>query len=139
MYGLHRPSAELQTTPLLLLCRAARLCQQCSASRGPPKTARHNLQGNPAISISAQHYTPPPSLADRAFLHAQCSERGPWGIVWRQGAMADQNGGGRGVPLTGGAVYDEDLYGGANVTGYAAVAADLEEEELDEREQAVAR
>lgn len=51
--------------------------------------------------------------------------------------MSDTNG--RGVPLTGGAVYDKELYGGGDVTGYAAVAADLEEEELDEREAAVAR
>lgn len=47
--------------------------------------------------------------------------------------MADQNGQG-----VGKAVYDTELYGG-DVTGYNAVAADIEEEELDEREQAVAR
>jgi hypothetical protein len=46
----------------------------------------------------------------------------------------------KGVPLTGKAVYDEDLYGAGGVAGYAAVAADLEaEEEMDDREQAVAR
>jgi hypothetical protein len=45
----------------------------------------------------------------------------------------------RGVPLTGAAVYDKDLYG-ADVTGYTAVAADIDEEdEVDERERAVAR
>lgn len=44
-----------------------------------------------------------------------------------------------GVPL-GGAVYDKDLYGGADVTGYAALAAEVEEDEdMDEREAAVAR
>lgn len=46
----------------------------------------------------------------------------------------------KGVPLTGKAVYDEDLYGTAGATGYAAVAADPDaEEEMDDREQAVAR
>lgn len=47
----------------------------------------------------------------------------------------------KGVPLTGSAAYDEELYGGsAGVTGYAAVAQDIEEEEdVDERERAVAR
>ena len=51
--------------------------------------------------------------------------------------MSDQ----RGVPLTGKAVYDEELYGGGaeNITGFAAVAQDVDEEELDEREAAVAR
>lgn len=54
--------------------------------------------------------------------------------------MADQNGSG-GVPLTGKAVYDAELYGaGGPATGYAAVAADIDEdEEMDEREAAVAR
>lgn len=53
--------------------------------------------------------------------------------------MADQNGGARGVPLSGKAVFDEELYGG-DMTGYAAVAAEIDDaEELDEREAAVAR
>ncbi|KAL4443434.1 hypothetical protein ABPG75_011171 [Micractinium tetrahymenae] len=52
--------------------------------------------------------------------------------------MAEQNGGARGVPLSGKAVFDEELYGG-DMTGYAAVAADIDDaEELDEREAAVA-
>lgn len=52
--------------------------------------------------------------------------------------MADQNG--RGIPLTGKAVYDEELLGGSEpITGFAAVAQDVEEDELDEREAAVAR
>lgn len=40
----------------------------------------------------------------------------------------------------GSEVYDEDLYG-AQVTGYAAVVADIEEDEdeLDERERVVAK
>lgn len=53
--------------------------------------------------------------------------------------MADQRGAG-GVPLTGKAVFDEELYGGAEpITGFAAVAQDVDEEEVDEREAAVAR
>ncbi len=49
--------------------------------------------------------------------------------------MADQ-----GVPLTGKAVYDAELYGGSEpITGFAAVAQDVEEDEVDEREAAVAR
>ncbi len=53
--------------------------------------------------------------------------------------MADQNGGTRGVPLSGKAVFDEELYGG-DMTGYAAVAAEVDDtDELDEREAAVAR
>lgn len=56
-----------------------------------------------------------------------------------QPKMADQNGGARGVPLSGKAVFDEELYGG-DMTGYAAVAAEIDDaEELDEREAAVAR
>lgn len=52
--------------------------------------------------------------------------------------MADQNG--RGVPLTGKAVFDDELYGGSEpITGFAAVAQDVEEDEVDEREAAVAR
>ncbi|KAI7844119.1 hypothetical protein COHA_002257 [Chlorella ohadii] len=48
--------------------------------------------------------------------------------------MADQ-----GVPLTGKAVYDAELYGGSEpITGFAAVAQDVEEDEVDEREAAVA-
>jgi hypothetical protein len=44
----------------------------------------------------------------------------------------------KGIPLT--EAYDDELYGqGTGVTGYAAVAQDFEEDEQDEREQAVAR
>lgn len=51
--------------------------------------------------------------------------------------MADRGG----VPLAGRAAGDDDeLLGGSGpVSGYAAVAADLEEDEIDEREAAVAR
>ncbi len=49
--------------------------------------------------------------------------------------MADgQNGT---VPLTGKAVYDQELYGGSDRSGYAAVVG--EDEDLDEREKVVAR
>jgi hypothetical protein len=48
--------------------------------------------------------------------------------------MADTNGG---VPLSGKPVYDKDLYGGAT-PHYDRFAA-VEEDELDERERAVAR
>lgn len=66
------------------------------------------------------------------------AQRGLWEGPGRP-RMADQNGGARGVPLSGKAVFDEDLYGG-DMTGYAAVAADMDDaEEVDEREAAVAR
>jgi hypothetical protein len=52
--------------------------------------------------------------------------------------MADDGENGKRVPLTGKAVYDQDLYGG-DVTGYAPMAVDVEDEEQDERERAVAR
>ena len=65
---------------------------------------------------------------------------GPPSKPCKRGAAGAMEGNGEGgVPLTGGAVFDKELYGGADVTGYAAVAADLEEDDVDEREAAVAR